>query len=466
MENTLQKEYTIHERIDRLPLTRELTFIMLMAGCAWLIESYDIGIMGNVIPLLQKQFHLTATLTGLLVAASTLGIVVAVIPAGWLADRFGRKKILIVGTAWYAIFSLLCGFSSNITTLLVLRFISGLGMGAVFPIPYALATEFMPHNRRGAMVGILDSFLSVGYFLAPLIALALISLMPASLTWRYLFYIGGLPILYIPVIWKWMPESPRWLQSQGRASEADSIVRRIESYAERRIGHTLPVPPSEMDTPRVSTVHPLATIFRRDYLRRTLMMWIAFSCILFIFYAIQTYTPTVLVKEGYGLSNAFLLTTIIVVASIPGKYCAAYAVERFGRKPTLIVFTVIAALSAIAFGFANTAALALGFGIVMSFFGIGVDPVVKVYGAEQYPTPIRETGVGSFESVGRLFGGALAPYIMAFLLSLASGGIPIAYMFIAVIAIIGVLSVGFLGLETKGAKVELLLAHQELRKTA
>ena len=196
------------------------------------------------------------------------------------------------------------------------------------------------------------------------------------------------------------------------------------------------------------------------------MMWIAFSCILFIFYAIQTYTPTVLVKQGYGLANAFLITTIIVVASIPGKYCAAYAVERFGRKPTLIVFTVIAAISAVCFGFASSAGLAIFFGIVMSFFGIGVDPVIKVYGAEQYPTPIRETGVGSFESVGRLFGGALAPYIMVFLLSLSSGGILTAYLFIAAVAIVGVLSVVLLGKETKGTKIELMTAHQELSKRA
>ncbi len=466
MDNALQGQPTINGRIDRLPLTKELTCIMLLAGCAWLIESYDIGIIGNIIPLLQKQFALTTTLTGFLAVISTLGIVVAVIPAGWLADKIGRKKILLFGTAWYAIFSLLCGFAPNISTLLVLRFVAGLGMGAVFPIPYALATEFMPHNRRGAMVGILDSFLSFGYFLAPLIAFALIRIMPATLTWRYLFYIGGLPLLYIPVIWKWVPESPRWLHSKGRDGEADSIVRRIESYAERRTGQPLPDPKSETGTLHTGEVHPLATIFRRDYLRRTLMMWIAFSCILFIFYAIQTYTPTVLIKQGYGLANAFLITTIIVVASIPGKYCAAYAVERFGRKPTLIVFTVIAAISAVCFGFASSAGLAIFFGIVMSFFGIGVDPVIKVYGAEQYPTPIRETGVGSFESVGRLFGGALAPYIMVFLLSLSSGGILTAYLFIAAVAIVGVLSVVLLGKETKGTKIELMTAHQELSKSA
>jgi putative MFS transporter len=194
------------------------------------------------------------------------------------------------------------------------------------------------------------------------------------------------------------------------------------------------------------------------------MMWVSFSCILFIFYAIQTFTPTVLVKQGYGLENAFLLTTLIVLASIPGKYLAAWAVERFGRKPTIITFTLIAALSALLFGFLPNAALAIFFGVVMSFFGIGVDPVIKVYGAEQYTTPMRETGVGYFESVGRFFGGALAPSIMAFLL--AGSGVSGSYVFIAVVAVIGVLAVAFFGQETKGQSVENVPEPTVLQRSA
>jgi putative MFS transporter len=464
METSIQDQQALPARIDRLPIGRELGTIMLLAGFAWLIESYDIGIIGNILPLLQKQFQLTTLETALLAVASTLGIVIAVIPAGWLADTIGRKKVLIVGTAWYAIFSFLCGFSPNIQTIIALRIISGFGMGAVFPIPYAMATEFMPANKRGMMVGILDSFLSFGYFLAPLIAFALVPLVSADPGWRYLFFIGGLPLLYIPILFKWMPESPRWLQTKGRYNEADHIVSRIEAYIERRTGKILPQPQVSGKVIRFNKVHPLSSVFQKAYLKRTLMMWVSFSCILFIFYAIQTFTPTVLIKQGYGLENAFLLTTIIVLASIPGKYLAAWAVERFGRKPTIITFTLIAACSALLFGFLPSAALAIFFGIVMSFFGIGVDPVIKVYGAEQYSTPMRETGVGYFESVGRFFGGALAPSIMAFLL--AGSGVSGSYLFIAVVAVVGVLAVAFFGTETRGQSVENVPEISALKRSA
>jgi putative MFS transporter len=445
-------QQAIPERIDRLPLSRELWRIILLAGIAWLIESYDIGIIGNTLPSLKELYHLGSFGVGLISIASTLGIVVSVIPSGRLADRFGRKTLLIWGTVWYAIFSFACGFAPNVQSVVILRFIAGLGMGAVFPIPYAMAAELISWRSRGAITAILDSFLSFGYFLAPLIALVLVPSLPNTMNWRILFLIGGIPLLYVPVLIKWMPESPRWLYATGRTSEADQIVCNLEDAIERRTGERLPAPQVRIETNNIKPITSPAAIFKHEYLKRTIMMWISFACILFIFYAIQTYTPTVLLQQGYGIGNSFLFTTIIVLASIPGKYLAAYTIEHFGRKPTLLSFTLIAAIGAVLFSFSQNVAIALLFGCIMSFFGIGVDPAIKIYGAEQYPTAIRETGVSSFECVGRLFGGALAPFIMSF--TLTSVGIPGSYIFVAAIAIIGVIAVMVLGKETKGQVLE------------
>lgn len=455
-------QHAIPERIDRLPVNGVIIRIMLLAGIAWFIESYDIGIIGNALPLIGKQYPLNAASTGWLVAASTLGIVVAIVPASWIADQFGRKRVLIFGTAWYSIFSLLCGFAPNIPVLFVLRLIAGFGMGAVFPIPYAIASEYMPRRLRGTMTGILDSFLSFGYFLSPVLALFIVPLSPVD-GWRYLFYIGGLPLLYVPVLIFAMPESARWLQSKGQYEAANNIVSTIETRIEQRTGKKLPEPEAETAVVVSEKAVPVGMIFQGPYLKRTLMMWIAFPCILFLFYAIQTYTPTVLIKEGYAVKNAFIVTSIIVLASIPGKYLEAFVVERWGRKPTIIVFTIIACISAVFFGYtsaltkglglANAAILGLAFGIILSFFGIGVDPAIKIYGAEQYPTRVRETGVGFIEGIGRFLGGALAPFIMAFIIS-TGGGIPRAYIFVAVVGLVGAASVAFLGTETKGEIIE------------
>ena len=128
MDTTIRAQEAIPARIDRLPLSREIWGIMLLAGVAWLVESYDVGVIGSVLPSLQKEFQLGALSVGLLAIASTLGIVIGVIPAGWMADTIGRKKILITGTAWYSVFSLLCGFAPTPTALVLLRFASGLGV--------------------------------------------------------------------------------------------------------------------------------------------------------------------------------------------------------------------------------------------------------------------------------------------------------------------------------------------------
>ncbi len=470
MQSTAGIARSIPARIDRLPLTREIWRILFLAGIAWLLESYDIGVIGTILPSLQSQFKPDAFMVGLLGTASTVGIVVAVFPAGWLADRIGRKNILIAGTAWYAIFSGLCAFAPNLWSIVILRFAAGFGMGAIFPIPYAMSAEFVPGRLRGFATSVLDSFLSIGYFAAPLLGFAFAAVLPANTSWRALVLIGAVPIIYVPMLMKWLPESPRWLETKGREREAERIVEGLESAVEQRSGNSLPQPQrqsraqasaqsqqSQRSTIATSTTAntPKFTpldLFRGRYLKRTLMMWISFAAILFIFYAVQTYTPTVLVKQGYNIGNSFLLTTIIVFASIPGKYAAAYTLEHWGRKPTLIIFTIIAAVSAVLFGLSHTVVLSLLFGCLMSFFGIGVDPAIKTYGSEQYPTAIRATGVSSFEGVGRLFGGVLAPFIMAFLL--ASSGIAGSYVFVAVISIVGVLAVALLGVETRGRSIE------------
>src|SRR5256714_3420326 len=284
MDTTIRAQEAIPARIDRLPVSRELWRIMLLAGVAWLVESYDVGVIGSVLPSLVKEFHLGAISLGLLAIASTLGIVIAVIPAGWVADTIGRKKMLVIGTAWYAVFSLLCGFAPTPTVLVLLRFVSGFGMGAIFPIPYAMAAELTPRHFRGAMTAVLDSFLSVGYFAAPLIAFAVIPSMSQDMGWRVLFYVGAFPLVYVPALLKWMPESPRWLEVKGRTFEADAIVSRLEHDIERRTGEQLPPPQMEakgetgnLDAGANRRARPggrYRQIFERPYLKRTVMMWV------------------------------------------------------------------------------------------------------------------------------------------------------------------------------------------------
>ena len=186
------------------------------------------------------------------------------------------------------------------------------------------------------------------------------------------------------------------------------------------------------------------------------MLWITFGGLFFVFYSIQTFMPTVVHKMGFTLTSAFAFTAVIVLVSIPGKLAEAWLVERWGRRAVIIVFGAVAAVAAIVFGFSHGAALVLIVGCVMSFFGIGVDPAVKVYTAESYPTSIRATGTSLTEGIGRLFSGVIGPSLIPLLLdAVGIGGV---YVLIGAVALIAVVTVAVFGEETKGRALEAIAA--------
>nr|WP_243239728.1 MFS transporter [Sulfobacillus harzensis] len=415
----------------------------MLAALAWFIESYDIGLMSVVLLPFKQLFHLTGSNTGILVASATVGIVIGVVPSGYLADRLGRKRLLVASLIVYSVLTFLTGFAPGWQAVAVLRFLAGLGLGAMFPLPYTLLAELSPKRVRGRVAGILDAFLSIGYFAAPLVGGWIMATSGLTTGWRVLFFLGGGGLIYAGVLALFMPESPRWLKAHGRELDAARVLARMGPEAREEVAAL------EVDTtPR----RPFVVVWSRPYARRTLMLWLAFPSILFVFYGIMNFMPTILTKEHLTGPAVLEFAALIMAASIPGKFFEAWLVERVGRKAVLISFTLIAAAAALLFPTVRSDVGIVGIGMVLAFFGVSVDPAIKIFSAEQYPTAIRGTGVGLTEGVGRLLGGALAPYIMALMLS--SSGIGGSFVFIAAVALVGALSVAILGRETQGRVLE------------
>ena len=419
---------------------------------SWLIESYDIGLTGSVLPSLTQQFALSTGMKSFVAIAATIGIVIGIVPAGRLADRFGRKKVLIIGTAAYAVLTFATGFAHSIDVIVALRITDGMAMGAVFPIPYIYACELCPPNRRGRFTGWADSFLSCGYFLSPLLALLLIPNVMDTTGWRVMFFIGGIPIIFALLAWRYLPESPRWFESKDRFAECEAVLATMESRAERSLGAPLPSLAPEVARPASAPLHPLRAIFTPPLRRRAATLWVTFGGTFFIFYSIQIFMPTVVASMGYSLTDAFGFTAVIVGISIPGKLLEAWVIERWGRKPVIISFTVIAALAAFAFGFVRGAVPILVLGGLMSFFGIGVDPAVKTYTSESYPTEIRAWGVATTEGFGRLISGVIGPSFIPLVLS--GEGVGAVYMLVGAVALVAVVVVIVFGRETHGMTLE------------
>lgn len=445
------KQPSAAARLDRLPHSRWLTTVMVILFLSWLIESYDIGLTGSVLPSLSHLYHLSTGMKSLVAIAGNIGIVIGIVPAGWLADRFGRKVVLVVGTLMYAVLTFSTGLASGIEAVVALRIAAGLAMGAVFPLPYVYGSELAPPNRRGRFTGFADAFLSIGYFASPLLAIALIPSVSNTTGWRVMFFLGGIPVIFALIAWRFLPESPRWYESKGRTAEADAVLKDIEARVEAETGKPLPPPPATIVTEKPPRA-PLRAVFSPQYIRRSIMLWITFGGTFFIFYSIQTFMPTVVNKMGFTLTSAFAFTALIVGISIPGKLVEAWVVERWGRKPVIIVFTLAAASAALAFGFVRGALPVILIGSAMSFFGIGVDPAVKVYTTESYPTPMRAGATSATEGFGRLLSGVIGPAFVPPLL--AVGGVVAVYGTVGVVAILAIVVVATLGRETKGATLE------------
>ncbi len=447
-------------QIDSLPLTRLHWFWLGLAALAWLMESYDIGLIGVALGPLQHLWHLSGTEVGVIVASGTVGVALGVLPAGRLADKVGRKRIMVLALLEYSVATVATAWAPDWQWFAALRLGAGLGLGAMFPLPYTMIAELSPSHFRGRLTGILDASLSIGYFMPPLVALVAMRLSGGLLALHLLFVIGGAGLIVAFLVGKYLPESPRWLVLKGRTAEASAVIDRLSASA----GVLTRNPDIRSDEPPTPAKESGTSILSLGYRRRTIMIWISFPAILFMFYAIMTFMPMVLMRQGLSMGKADALAAIIMGASIPGKWIESWLVERWGRKSVIVSFSVVAAFAAMMFPFMQGMLGWLLMGLLFAFFGIAVDPAMKIYTAEQYPTMMRGTGVGWAEAWARLIGGALAPYIMA--IWLARGGILLSFAFVAGVALIGALAVAWLGSETRGIPIDTrhdpALTHQTL----
>ncbi len=449
----------IPARMDRLPLTRYIWFITFLAAMAWFMEAIDIGAVGVVLPALIKILGLTPHQVGLLAVSGTVGIVVGLIPAGRIADRYGRKTVLVWGVVIYSGFTLLTALSNGLGMLIAMRFMAGLGMGAVFPLPYTIICEFVGKDKRTFSAGFLDGALSLGYFASPMIGFAVFQVWEPALAWRIFFLVAGLPLVYVYFVARYLPESPRWLARVGRSAEAEVQLAQIESIVQRQSGQPLaPIDERavaasskqiEAHKAKAAWYAPWTPLF----LRRTIVSMVCTSCALFMFYVVEIFAPTIFHSHGLVIAKSLLFTAIITGAAIPGKLLNGWLGERYGRKAMYMVFMGLAGLGCLFFlNSLGSTTMMVVYACVMSFFGTGVFPVLKVWFAEQYSTPVRTTGSATVETVSRLLGGVVGAY--TFPIIVARHGLQNAFYSVAVLAFIGVIVMGFFGSETRGKTLE------------
>ncbi len=450
---SIEHEANLLARLDRAPMTKTIKIIIFLLMLVWLVEAFDIGIIGTALLFLKKAWALTPKQVGLLGSAGTFGIVLGLLPAGRIADRFGRKKVLIVGIAIFSVFSFAGVLAANISQLAILRFIAGLGEGAVFPAPYLLIAEFVNKKHRGVAVGWANFVLTGAYMFPSLAGVWVLRFSSPDTGWRILFLMGGVCIILVPILIKWLPESPRFLLKAGRENVVQALVEQVEDEA--HLPHdTALVNQQSLDVLK-ATEHRnvgLGTLLQSPYLKRAFVSYCALGSPFVIFYTMTIYGPTIFHLMGQTASNALLYTAALQLLSGFGTVFGAALGDRFGRRPIHSIFMLITALALILLGQSFATPVLVLLAVVAWFLGLGGFAVPKLYMAEQFPTRLRATGSAAGEVITRFLLGVVMVYYIPTMLAVMHPSGLFILLGIAMVAL--VLPLIFLGNETAGRSVE------------
>lgn len=432
------------ERLEALPVGRFHYKLLLVTGLGWLFDSMDTGLIAFILPVLAKEWGLAPGQMGLIGSIGLIGMALGAVVSGTVADRIGRKKVFTITVLLYSIASALCALSWNYQSLLIFRFLVGFGLGGELPVAATLVSEYAPSQVRGRFIVLLESFWGLGWIAAACIAYFFIPLYG----WRMAFLIGALPALYVCLIRMHMPESVRYLLAHGRVHEARQIVLALEKAL-----HVPSQPFTEADEPLPAvTKASFRELWKKPFASRTIMLWLVWFGINFSYYGIFMWLPSLVFQQGFTVVKTFEYVLIMTLAQLPGYYCAAWLVDKIGRKYTLSAFLLFSGVASYFFGHASTAATLMMWGSVMSFFNLGAWGVLYTYTPEQYPTAIRALGSGWAAGFGR-FGGMAAPMMVGALLARSFGFGSVFYMFALVFVAVAVIVMS-LGVESKQKDLE------------
>ena len=433
------------KRLEALPVGSFHYRLLILTGLGWMFDAMDTGLISFVLPVLAKEWNLTQSEMGMIGSIGLLGMAFGAVIAGTIADKIGRKSVFSLTLFLYSIATGLCALSWNFESLLVFRFFVGFGLGGELPVAATLVSEYAPAKVRGRFIVLLESFWGVGWIVAACIAYWFIPVYG----WHWAFIIGAMPALYVFVIRIGMPESVRYLLSKGKIGEAEEIVVKLEAEA----GIKEPVFDKNKEISELESVEPsLATIWSGRFWKRTVMLWIAWFGIVFTYYGIFTWLPSLVYNQGFTFIKTFEYVFIMTLAQLPGYFTAAWLVEIIGRKYTLSLFLLMTGVASWFFGQANTVTSIVMWGCIMSFFNLGAWGVIYTYTPELYPTAIRAFGSGWAAGIGRM-GGMLAPAMVGVLLQRGMKMEAVFYMFTVVLIFVS-LTIVLLGNETKQKNLE------------
>jgi putative MFS transporter len=382
-------------RLDRLPISSFHYRIFWLVGAGMLFDGFDLYVFTSVLPAAAQSGFSTALQNADFISKTFLGMTIGALVTGFLGDHYGRRFTYQINLLIFGLASLAAAFAPDMTTLIWSRFVMGLGLGAEIVVGYSTLTEFVPPRSRGRWLSMMAVLVVSGL---PLTALLGYLIIP-NYGWRPMFVIAGVGALVVWYLRKALPESPRWLETQGRAAEAEALMQAIENEAAGT--NSLPAPASPMPSGKLS----LASLVTSPLLPRMVVgSWVLITINTLIF-GFVTWLPQFFLQQGLTITRSFAYTLVIVLGSPVGCAIGAFCADFIGRRRTIIGASALTIGLGVIYAQFNAATdawfvLTVGFLLIVAIY-VQVAILIGVYTPELFPTEVRLRANGICHTLGR-----------------------------------------------------------------
>jgi putative MFS transporter len=433
-------------RLDRLPVSSFHYRIFWLVGAGMFFDGYDLYVAGGVLAsTIQTKFS-TLPQNLQFLSLTFVGMTIGSLVTGFVGDKFGRRFTYQINLLVFGLASIAAAFAQDMTQLIICRFVQGLGLGAEIVVGYSTLTEFVPPKSRGRWLSFM-AFLVVAGF--PVTAILGYLIIP-TWGWRPMFIIAGIGSLIVWYLRKNLPESPRWLEAQGRTAEAEALMQTIEKEVAATAG-SLPAPVITAPAPQLTA----ASIFKPPILQRLLVgCWVLITINTLIF-GFVIFLPQFFLRQGLTITNSLGYTVVLAAASLVGCACGAFLSDTIGRRWSIILgsaLTIIFGWTYARFNAGSDPVTVLSVGAIL-IVAIYIQTAILfgVYTPELFPTEIRLRANGICNTLGR---GAtvVSPFIVGFLM--VNYGLPGVVWLMIGLVVIQIIAVYFWGVEPAKRSLE------------
>ena len=440
----MEKRKGVFPWLDDLVFNRFHATVLVLAGLVLACAGFNLQVLAYAMPLIVKEWGLSPLQTGAMVSYGFVGLMVGAMTFGTVADRVGRKKGLMAAICLFSLLSGAASLAHGYAAFSLLRFFTGVGIGGAFPLTVALLSEFSPSRTRARIVTAAVSGFTFGWAVAASVSMALIPLYG----WRLVFQLGLAPLILLLPIAVALPESVRFLVEKGRTHDALKAI----SWVERSAG----LAPSAWTMADLAPVYgprgDMATLFRGGLASMTLLVWATYLLNNMALYGLSVWLPSLLVKQGFSLVKSYGFAMAQAAGAAAGGFVLGCLMDRFGRKPSLMLIYLAGGLSVVFFGLASGNFYLFLAGAATGVFVLGTPTALNVVCSEIYPTNVRTTGVASTQAAGRI-GSILGPILGGFLQDFGVGFHQFFFVF-AVPCFLCILLVGFYPVNVRGEALE------------